>query len=439
MSNYLSIATVTAGLVQTLQAAVEADVPGATVTTIRPDGAGGGTPNKGANLYLFQVTPNAAGRNADLPTRGSNGQLVQRPRVALDLHYLVTFYGDENQLEPQRVLGSVVRTLHARPLLTREVIRQTINANPVLAESNLADEAELVKFTPIGLSLEELSKLWSVFFQIPYTLSVAYQGTVVFIESEETPRAVLPVLERDLKVMPFRQPIIEEIKVRAGPNEPIVDGPIILGNTLVVRGKQLRGDDTQLRIAGLTGRPQQVTDTEISLPLKLPDTDGDSLEAGVPDVDSLRAGMQGMQVVHRLLLGRPPTPHGGFESNIAPFVLRPTIRKRPDGTFDITIGNQQGSGNAPRSADITVKVNPKIGKQQRVILLMNEISDDSPRAYTFFANPRDADSDSVTIPVSSVKAADYLVRIQVDGAESVLQVSDDPDNPKYVEPKVTIA
>src|SRR5215212_5514896 len=123
MSNYLAIATVTATLSRTLTAAVGTDVSAAGVTTLRPDDA----PGTGVNVYLYQVGPNGAWRNADLPTRRDEGRLVQRPKVALDLHYLLSFYGDEAQFEPQRLLGSVVRTLHARPVLTREMIRNTVS------------------------------------------------------------------------------------------------------------------------------------------------------------------------------------------------------------------------------------------------------------------------------------------------------------------------
>src|SRR5262249_1880890 len=162
MSNFLAIATATASLSQVLQAAITPDVPGAHVTTVRPDG-NGALPNPGVNIFLYQVTHNASWMNADLPSRRGNGDLIQRPQAALDLHYLLTFYGDDGHLEPQRVLGSVVRALHARPIITRDIIRQTI-AKPnftFLATSDLADAIELVKFTPLPLSLEELSKLWS--------------------------------------------------------------------------------------------------------------------------------------------------------------------------------------------------------------------------------------------------------------------------------------
>src|ERR1051326_8249061 len=112
MSNYLAIATVTATLQRVLQAVIGGDVPGATATTVRPDASGQGLPPVGVNIFLYQVTPNAALRNADLPTRNASGQAGQRPVAALDLHYLMSFYGADKQLEPQRVLGSVVRTLH---------------------------------------------------------------------------------------------------------------------------------------------------------------------------------------------------------------------------------------------------------------------------------------------------------------------------------------
>ncbi len=418
MSNFLAIATVTATLSRVLQAAAGADVPGAAVTTVRPEATGNGTSPPGVNLYLYQVTPNADWRNADLPTRNAGGELVQRPRVALDLHYLLTFYGDENQLEPQKVLGSIVRTLNARPVLTRQAIRDAVIAEPVLAGADLADEIELVKFTPIPLSLEELSKLWSVFFQVPYTLSLAYQGTVVFIESEDTPRTVLPVRQRNLHVRPFRQPVIEEAVSQAGANQPIV-----VGSTLLVRGRQLLGDDTQLCIAGIDLPPQESTDRQLSLPLAEPPF----------PADSLRPGVQGVQVVHRLLLGDPPTPHRGFESNVAPFVLHPTIT-------NLVIADLTGSGGDPRSADLSVTLSPRIGRQQRVVLLLSEMAG-TGQAYSFFAEPRNADSDTVKIPIHGVRAGNYLVRIQVDGAESILEVDEDPGSPtfnQYIDPKVTI-
>ncbi len=421
MSNFLAIATVTAGLRQTLGPIVGDAVPGATVTNLRPDAPSNGTPEPRVNLYLYQVTPNAAWRNADLPTRRTDAQLVQRPQVALDLHYLVTFYGDEGQLQPQRLLGSVVRILHAQPVLTRQQIQATV-AEPTfdfLVGSNLADAVELVKFTPIAFALEELSKLWSVFFQVPYTLSVAYQGTVILIESEEAPQAALPVRGRNIYVVPFRQPVIEQVLSQAGME------PIVAGSTLVIRGKNLRGEVSRVRVGGVevTPAPQDVSDAQISLALP----------------SGLRSGVQGVQVVHQMLMGTPPVPHRGFESNVAAFVLQPTI------TATVThVSSRVVDGITLSTDDVNLTFNPSVGKSQRVVLLLNEFNPPSDRpahAHSFTAPPRNQPTQpeqtaSITIRVTNVVPGNYLVRVQVDGAESPLAVN---GAGQYTSPRVTIS
>ena len=403
MSNFLAVATVTATLGQVLQAAISSDVPGATVTTIRPEGPGARPAE--VNVYLYQVTPNAAYRNADLPTRRSNGQVVQRPQAALTLHYLISFYGDDSKLEPQRLLGSIVRTLHAQPVITQAEISGTVKKLAkdqnfgFMAGSNLADQVERIRFTPAVLSLEELSKLWSVFLQTSYVLSVAYEGSVVLIESEDTPQIALPVRDRNIYALPFRQPVIQRVISNAGPDQPIVAGSVV-----IVLGGQLRLDLTQLIAGGieLTPAPQDISDSRISVTLP-------------PD---LRAGVQGLQVVQKLMLGTPPQPHRGVESNVAAFVLHPTITP---------------IGASP--ADVTVKVVPKVRAGQRVLLLINELSGDASAAYTFAPTPPAIDADTLKIPISGVKSGDYLVRVQIDGAESPLAVD---NSNRYVGPKVTI-
>lgn len=160
----------------------------------------------GVNIFLYQATPNTAWRNHDLPTRRGDGSLAQRPQIALDLHYLLTFYGDETLLEPQRILGSAVRALHAHPVLTRQEIRSAVAATAFLTGSDLADEIETIKFSPQPLTLEELSKLWSVFFQTTYTLSMAYDASVVLIAAESQPQMTQPVLTPALQLVPAVTP-----------------------------------------------------------------------------------------------------------------------------------------------------------------------------------------------------------------------------------------
>ncbi len=407
MSNFLAIATVTAALGLSLQGAIGTDVPGATVTTLRPDGSGG-APSPHVNLYLYQITPNAAWRNADLPTRTGNGQIMQRPQTALDLHYLLTFYGDEARLEPQRMLGSAVRTLHAQPVLTPPMIQNATSSAtfPFLASSDLARQIELVKFTPLPLSLEELSKLWSVFFQTQYALTAAYQGTVVLIDSDDTPREALPVRQRNAYVLAFRQPLIEQVTAQQG-----ADAPIVAGSTLVVRGQRLRGDVTHIAVAGteVALAPAVVSDTQINVTLAAP-----PLPAG-----RLRAGAQGIQVVHPVLMGTPPTLHRGVASNMAAFVLRPTIT----------------NVNAPNSAAVLVHVDPIAGRAQRVILLLNGLPGSGGTGYSFPAKDRSTDTSSITFPIAGVPAGMYLARVQVDGAESPLAAN---ASGQFVAPTVAI-
>lgn len=212
MSNYLAVATVSSVLRSLLQELVPSAVPGAGVTVRRPEkmGGDGGQPRPTVNLFLYQVTPNTAWRNADLPTRSPNGQVRQRPQVALDLSYLLTFYGNEASMEPQRLLGKVVSSLHAQPLLSPERIRQAIqtarqNRDPdddYLIGSDLAEQLERIRLAPISLNFEELSKLWSIFFQVPYALSIAYQASVVLIESEQLIQPATPVQERRIELEP---------------------------------------------------------------------------------------------------------------------------------------------------------------------------------------------------------------------------------------------
>jgi hypothetical protein len=223
MSNYLAIATVTAVLRDMLQEAAGAAVPGATVTTRRPEAVNDGGQNKpGVNIFLYRVTPNAAWRNTDIEIRrpdpkapkDSAWQRVEkRPQVPLNLSYLFSFYGNELELEPQRLLGSVVSAIHAHPRLAPEAIRTTVENTGHLRRPDLDPQSYLdfqvaqienVKLTPIDLNLEELSKLWSVFFQVPYALSVAYEAAAVLIEPGE-PRELRVVETIDVEppgVMP---------------------------------------------------------------------------------------------------------------------------------------------------------------------------------------------------------------------------------------------
>jgi hypothetical protein len=121
---------------------------------------------------------------------------------------------------------------------------------------------------------------------------------------------------------------------------------------------------------------------------------------------------------------------------VAPFVLRPTIT----------------AVEVPDATTVTVTLDPAVGRTQRVILWLNEYNPPADRpayAYSFDApghngivdEPVD-ETTTVAFSLARVAPGDYLVRVQVDGAESPLAVDTDPYSPtfnQYNNPKVTIS
>src|SRR5262252_3743724 len=104
MSNALAVAAVTAVLQSYLNAVYNnpSSVLGSvTVSAIAPDliqgGVAGGNSGLQVNLFLHQVTLNAAWRNIDRPSVAADGQTrISNPPLALDLHYLLTVYAPED-------------------------------------------------------------------------------------------------------------------------------------------------------------------------------------------------------------------------------------------------------------------------------------------------------------------------------------------------------
>src|SRR5262245_49917777 len=100
MSNALAIAGVTAVVRDLLDSGLidhqitDAMGQGVTVSALAPDliRIEGADARPQLNVFLHQVTHNAAWRNVDLPSRGKNGERLRNPPLALDLHYLVTAY-----------------------------------------------------------------------------------------------------------------------------------------------------------------------------------------------------------------------------------------------------------------------------------------------------------------------------------------------------------
>jgi hypothetical protein len=428
MSNHLAIATITAALQRAIQAAVQADVDGARVTTVKPTDIGNGTPETGVNLFLYQVVNNPALSNMDAPRYRNKGDFTKR-KMAMELHYMVSVYGDENELIPQRLMGSVLRTLNEIGDIPAALIRETCEDATLsfLEGSTLADELQQMTVMALDFSLDDLSKTWSIFFQAPYILSMAYKVMVVMLESDTPLQVGLPIIGKPQigGASPYLdQPVIEQVIASTGRL-----APIMIDSTLLVQGKNLKGlHRTLIRIGGVEVLPTAISATELTLSL------GD-----IPP-QALQVGLQSLQVLHPPAAGSLPagSPRYGLgvESNAAPFILRPTVEL-------VSVSLADSDDDDDCTGEVTAQLNLPIGPQQRIVMFLNELSVETPMSYVFDKGVADlGDGNQVTIPFKKIKPGDYLVRIQVDGAESQLVVDDAPSSPthnQFIGPRVTVS
>lgn len=415
MSNPLAIATVTQTLRNVLYDAISvANVPGAAVTFVRPDDRER-VPATGVNVFLYQVTPNIALRNSDLPTRTADGTLLQRPQAALDLFYLITFYGDDTQLEQQRLLGAVTLALHAQPWLKISDIVAAQGA-PYLTGADLANQSERVRFRPISFSLEELSKLWSFLLKTDYVLSAAYVASVVLIDTADPiPLPAPPVLQPKLVVLPVVPPVISAVVSAAGAGVTILPGTQIklIGTDLLGPS----GTTTVVLVGGSSLTPSAASATEMTV----------TLPTGLP------AGAQTALVVQEPLLGSPPVAHaGGVQSAPATFTLAPLIRRSVSPvTYQITVQTNVGS---PPGDAVTVTLDPTVQPGQRVVLVLRPTA---PGALPllFVGDTVTAATNALVFAVAPPPPGAYFVQVLVDDAESPLDV-DAVGNP--IGPQVTL-
>jgi hypothetical protein len=374
------------------------------------------------NIFLYRVSHNTGWNNAGYPSRNANGDLLSNPPLALDLHYLLTAYG-ESELHAEILLGYGMQWLHEHPVLDRAQIKSwlrnitdggSLHSDLMkLATSGLADQIEQIKITPEPLNTEEMSKLWTA-FQAKYRPCTAYLASVVLIESEKPIRSTLPVKERKLYVIPFRQPVIEKILSQELPNGPIRENqPVLVGHILILQGRQLKSENVIIRINGQDySNLAKISDTQISF--ELPDT--------------IKAGVQGVQVIHRIEMGNPPEYREAAASNLQAFVLSPQINK-------LTIQNLTKES----TAEITLTIHPPFQKGQQVSLVLSDPPTPSTLGQTYVVPIpeeimlKSLDGEASGYPVPEMKNGTYLARVRVDGAESPLFDSDNdgiPDTPK---------
>jgi hypothetical protein len=426
MSTALGLAATSATLQQLLSdgfsALKLADLLGAApgVVCIAPDQVASPPTVPQLNVVLYNQTRNTGWANLDLPSRDARGERVANPALALDLHYLLTAHGTAS-LEAEVLLGAAMQILHDTPALGREAIRAALKpgtAKPDLFKqlelAGLADQIEQLRISPINLTTDEVSRIWSA-INLPARPSAAYQLSVLLTQSARSQRTPLPVTSRNVYVPTLRAPRVDRIESADGEGQPILPS-----SSVMVRGVNLKGESLALLVNGidLSAGIASVSDEVLRFSFGAP-----TLPA------ALRAGLCALQVVHPRFMGTPAAPHAAVESNLGAFVLHPQATFAVDAGADETIADV-----VFRRGSVTASCTPSVGARQQVRLLLNEKDppgDRPARAYSFDAPPGNGiaapaeAAGSVRFTYRHVLPGTYLARLQVDGGVSPLTVAAD--------------
>jgi hypothetical protein len=362
------------------------------------------------NLFLHQITPNAAWRNVGLPSLAADGATrLTSPPLALDLHYLLTVYASADCLA-EALMGYAVQFIHETPVLPRSQIRTTLQASTQiagrLATSGLADQIEMLKITPATLGREEMAWLWTA-LKADYRPTFPLQISVVLIEAPLPTQSALPVLRRGVSAVPALAMQIFTVlptsgQAGAAPGDEVTIAGQSLGATSLVKLTNARLADDFPPFA-----PTEVTD--------------DHVKFDVPDVPAnLPAGVYELS----LLVKDNTTQLIAQSSRSVPFALAPKILAAPAPTVATNADN----------TTVTIACKPPIRSNQSAVLLLN--GNAAPRQL-----PDAADSPPTTAPsfvFPALASARYLARLRVDGVESPVSIRLQNGTPVFDGPWVQV-
>jgi hypothetical protein len=313
MSSALALAAVTTALQTALQFLYKSSVLGTVnVAAIAPDlvepiyGIGAGT-DPVVNLFLHQVTPNAAWRNIDFPSLAADGATrLKNPPLALDLHYLLTAYASENA-EAEALLGYGVLMLHENPILARATITSLLgtlsntNYNKALKDAGVSAQIEMIKIVPDTLGREEMAWLWTA-LKADYRPTFPFQASVVLMRNDNPTAYSLPVLSRNINVQAGG--VAQLLAVQP----PYDQSPVIAGDTVQITGQSLSGASEILLTNPVTNVSYQFAPalnglTNSLLSFKVPDVPA-QLPCGVCEVSlQFTAGGNVTQQTNSVVIG----------------------------------------------------------------------------------------------------------------------------------------
>ena len=424
MSNFQAISAVNAALKRVVQSAANSAVNNTTVR-LGPPNAKLAEDNKPlVNIHLYKIEPNPGQVNAHLPSRSGSGQVVSRAKLAMNLHYVFSFYGDSEKFVPDLLLGSVSLSMEQIPVLSQSAISKAIIDNDALADSDLANSVEKIRFTRELVSLDDFSKIWSIFYQVPHTISLLYVGSHIVLESQEPVAPSLPVTSRAFHVSPLSSIHIEFIG-----NDSETGGPAYWNQNLFVMGEGL----------GKAGSKITLDEHEIDLGFQ------HVIEGGL--VVSLSSGLLGGKEwaigPHVARITGPgknqnqPT-HLRPKSNAVAFALHPDISLPADA---VSITNP----GALQSGKIKVDFIPAVQQGQLVELILDSRDDANPGRFNLQPDElldTEFPASQIVFTFNDLSQGDYLLRAIVDGFPSRVILNTDPDNPEFGQikgPQVTLS
>jgi len=147
------------------------------------------------NIMMYQALINPSLRNNELILEQRNidnsNQVkeVQTIFVPLTLHYLLSFYGPEEKLIPQRLMAAAVGVMHENPVLSVENLNAILsNMEESRPSQTIPPYSEPVILSWSNITADDSFKLWSA-LQTPYASSIAYEANTAIIycgEREKT-------------------------------------------------------------------------------------------------------------------------------------------------------------------------------------------------------------------------------------------------------------
>ena len=133
-------------------------------------------------LFLYSVVATSSLRNE--PLRSLSSTESRFPPLSLDLYYMLTCYPSETQnltertLDTRRILGRAMRVFYDNGILSGTIL-----------QGDLAGTQEELRISLNPITVEDLTRIWSVFPDTSYRTSVSYLVTPVRIRSERTAQA----------------------------------------------------------------------------------------------------------------------------------------------------------------------------------------------------------------------------------------------------------